>query len=750
MHDVTQQGAPQTNIVMLDGNAAAIPRMSEQELLSRRFVWPQSRASTAAWETDRAVLEALQTCQGAILRDFTLAGVETLFRLRALQLLAREPRLDLPSVAIMASGEPDAALVPGLGRRIASSWPFASVVFVAGGDAATALKAEHLTVVAPVEAERLGYDELLALPGAVSKASAEQGVGVHIQPMWGRCGSSTAFANELDTLIDAGLFVLRVYIDHERRFGPTARRLFSQLVPENSIDGAPHLESLASASDAGGQAVGDEFAGFHHSVATRTRSAIVDPVAAQLAQRAEAAIVNHAVNVGFAARACPQARLVLDTHDYLTRNAVERARGAGNKKAFPDCRTLRRHVALETRLWRAADVCSTVSHDEEKRVRRHNAHCLMVFPQPYVRPWSDPGRDAQWDIMLVADQHYFNVNSVAWFLEEVVSKSERLKTTRICVVGQVRRALEPLWAKKLPNVKWLGFVQDLDETRATSRVAVCPDRGGTGISVKTLSALAAGQALVATSQAFRGLPASVAATVSVCDDAKGMAQDLIALLDDPDKLHERGENALRARKILQYAGSYAAAMEMARSRENAVARKNLIEEFSKPEPVSSKLAEVRKGVIRLGFEKGGAAAPLLRPYWHNGERWGRWTDGETASLSFPRAWLRDAVEIEIRFIDAKYATNVALLCDGRRLTRENLSTRDRAAYVRVDEALKQGSEHATFEFRVASEHCPKDCGFSPDDRVLGMGLRSFSIVLTQRARWKLRLKQALIGRLGRR
>ncbi len=749
MHDVTQRGASQTNIVILDGNEAAIPPLSEQKLSRRRFVWPQDRASTAGWETDRAVLQALKNREGVVSRDFTLAGVETLFRLRALQLLAREPRLDLPSVVFIASGERGAALVPGLGRRIATSWPLASVVFVADGDAATALTAERLTVVAPAEAERLGYDKLLALPGAVSTASAEQGVGVHIQPMWGRCGSSTAFANELDTLIDAGLFVLRVYIDHERRFGPTARRLFSQLVPENSIDSAPHLESLASASDAGGQAVGDEFAGFHHSVATRTRSDIVDPVAAQLAQRAEAAIVNHAVNVGFAARVCPQARLVLDTHDYLTRNAVERARGAGNKKAFPDCGALRRHAALETRLWQAADVCTTVSHDEEKRVRRHNAHCLMVFPQPYVRPWSDPGRAAQWDIMLVADQHYFNVNSVAWFLEEVVSKSERLKTSRICVVGQVRRALEPLWAKKLPNVKWLGFVQDLDETRAMSRVAVCPDRGGTGISVKTLSALAAGQALVATSQAFRGLPASVAATVSVCDDAKAMAQDLIALLDDPDKLHERGENALRALKILQYAGSYAAAMEIAR-RENSVARKNLVEEFSKPESVASKPAEVRKGVMRLGFEKGAAAAPFLRPFWHNGERWGRWTDGETASLSFPRSWLRDAIEIEIRFIDAKYATNVALFCDGRRLTRENLSTRDRAAYVRVDEAMKQGSEDANFEFRVASEHCPKDCGFSPDDRVLGMGLRSFSIVLTQRARWKLRLKQALIGRLGRR
>jgi hypothetical protein len=750
MQEAAKQRAASMNIVVLHGDDKPASPFNEVDTSARRFPWPQTGSIICDWDMEGCVLEALRTSDGVIMRDFTLAGVETLFRLRALQLLTPEPRLNLPSAIFIAEAETIALLVPGLCRRIASSWPFASVVFVAEGAAGAALGAEGLPVVSLSEAERLGYAGLLAMPGAISAAAADQAIGVHIQPLWGRCGSSTAFANELDTLIDAGLFVLRVFIDHERRFGATTLRQFPQFVAENTIDSGPHLESLAAAREIGAPLQGDEFSAFFHSATTRTRSSIVDSVAARLARRAQTAIVNHAVNVGFAGKVCPEARIVLDTHDYLTRNAVERVRGVAGAKAFPDCAAMRRHVALEQRLWQAADACTTVSQDEEKRIRRHNAHCLMVFPKPYVKPWNDPGSDAEWDILLVADQHFFNVSSVSWFLEEVVSRNARLKTARIAIVGQVRRRLEPLWTQKLPNVKWLGFVHDLEETRATTRVAVCPDRAGTGISVKALTALAAGQPLVATSAAFRGMPDDVAATVSVFDDPKAMARDLIALMDDPEKLRARRDNVLRAREILQHAASYATAVDEARCREGAVARQALIDDFSRLEPVAPEHPEIRNGVIRLGFEQGGAAEPFIGVGWHNGERWGRWIDGKSALLSIPRAWLRDAVEIEIRFIDAKFTTGVALFYDGRRLTRANLTTRDRAAYVSVDAALKTGSEMATFDFMVESEHCPTELGFWSDTRVLGLGLRSFSIATTQTARWKLRAKQALIGRLGRR
>jgi hypothetical protein len=375
----------------------------------------------------------------------------------------------------------------------------------------------------------------------------------------------------------------------------------------------------------------------------------------------------------------------------------------------------------------------------------------MVFPEPYVKSWSDPGDKAEWDLLLVADKHFFNVNSVAWFLEDVVSKDERLQKMRIGIVGQVGQILEKAWSRKLPNVKWLGFVHDLDATRALSRIAVCPDRGGTGVSVKMLSALAAGQPLVATSTAFRGLPADIVNGAPICDDAQAMIVDLNALVGDRDKLRARSESARQTYAMLKYAGSYATAMEMARDRAGAAARQALIAEFTKDEaPAPPSRPATVGAVLPLGFEIGGAATPLLGPGWHNGERWGRWTDGASALLTFPRAWLAGAVEIEVRLVDSKRPNPVAIFCDGRQVTPANLSTRHRAAYLRVDPEMTSGGEMVTIEFRAGSEFCPKDCQGSADERVLGLGLRSFSIAFSQQARWKLRLKQAVIGPFGRR
>src|ERR1019366_9101535 len=137
-----------------------------------------------------------------------------------------------------------------------------------------------------------------------------------------------------------------------------------------------------------------------------------------------------------------EARVVLETHDYLSRAAISRARQARDWKAFPNFGTLRRYVALEHRLWEAADVCTTLSLDEEKRLRRYSSHCLHVLPKAYAKPWNDPGANANWDLLLVGDEHFFNINSFEWFLEQVVERNEPLRRVRIAVVGHIKHQLE--------------------------------------------------------------------------------------------------------------------------------------------------------------------------------------------------------------------------------------------------------------------------------------------------------------------
>jgi hypothetical protein len=127
---------------------------------------------------DRRVLGALGDCDGTVLRDFSLFGLDSLFRLRAIQLQSRQACLDMPSVVFVGSETAD-RILPGFGRRVASSWPFKSVIFVADGEASAALAAEGLPVVGVLRAMLIGVDGLLDHPdAATSQATGDQGIGL--------------------------------------------------------------------------------------------------------------------------------------------------------------------------------------------------------------------------------------------------------------------------------------------------------------------------------------------------------------------------------------------------------------------------------------------------------------------------------------------------------------------------------------------------------------------------------------------
>lgn len=628
MLNVRETSFNRTDIVCLNGGVR-----DRSLALPPGISWPCQRAVLRHdWRHDEAVLENLRGHRAVVLQNFALSDIETLFRLRALQLLDGESRLDTPCLAFVHEPENNEWPAPGLRRRIAGSWPLRSLLFVAEGAAADWLNAEGIPVVRPSEIHEHGIDAFLQDSRAIhSCATREQAIGVHIQPMWSRCGSSTAFANEIDCLVDRSLFTIRIYIDHERRAGDTTKRYFAKILPQNLLDAGPCLETIACAQadwNSGAQQppprladllswfrrtglARNEYHNFAETVRRRTLCKIQDDVIAALAARAKVAIVNHAINIGFAARVCADAKLVLDTHDYLTRGAVERARSGGHRRAFPNYATLRRHAELESRLWKMADICTAVSESEERRIRRHAAQCLLVLPKPYVKAWRDPGEDAEWDILVVADHHHFNIRSVSWFLEKVVSPSPRLRKMRVAIVGKVREGLESEWTKRLANVKWLGYVRDLDSLRARSKIAVCPDQAGTGISVKVLTALAAGQPIVATPVALRGLPADILC-IHATNSAEEMARDIVDLVDNPSDRVIRREGVKNVLAQLQRTNSYQVAIEHAQMRSpiTIAARQGLLFEQRVVRPLSR---DAGNGYDRPGVDTRSPQMPEPHP-----------------------------------------------------------------------------------------------------------------------------------------
>jgi hypothetical protein len=718
-------------ITLLRVGANSTPLISDEQR-GAAVVWKADRASVGRdWSAERSVLSTLSAADGVVLDGFGLDAIDTVFRLRALQLLADKGPLGIPSVLFISDNTPPSHLAPGLKGRLAASWPFQSVLFVAEGAAAERLEAEGVDSVSPRLAEQLGLEALFAHPAALAScAQPDQAVALHIQPLWGRCGSSTAFANEIDCLNEAGAFTARIFIDHERRFGGTLSRDFAQLIPENVIDAGPCVDAVACPRIHLPTAADESQAdAFERVVRLRTQAVIHDDVVAALAKRADVAIVNHAINVAFAARVSPKAKLVVDTHDYLTRGALERARLTDARQAFPDYRSLRRHLALEARLWRAADVCATVSHAEEARIRRHAPQTLMVFPRPYVKAWSEPGPDATWDLLIVADEHIFNVQSVDWFLQAVVTPNPALRDLRIAIAGQVRRRLEAVWADRLPNVKWLGFVRDLDEMRNRSRLAVCPDRAGTGVSVKALCAIAAGQPMVATSVGLRGMPPSVLEAIPPADTAQAMAHDIEQLIADPRRRAARRDGSHKARDILQVTGSYKAAIELARRPIEAVgeARRALLDEFGAA-AAADPAATVARTVF-FSFASDGGVEPYLGDGWHEPEVWGRWMDGQRSSLRLPAAWFDQPQMLQFDFLPCDHPVRLEIACRGRTLSAPDLSTSRASTRIQIDPSLLDGTGDAvTLTFTVGAPYCAHEHDGGHDERIRGAGLKAVALI----------------------
>lgn len=137
------------------------------------------------------------------------------------------------------------------------------------------------------------------------------------------------------------------------------------------------------------------------------------------------------------------------------------------------------------------------------------------------------------DFLFVGQSTDPNSAAIKWFLEQVwpllAGGGYQLK-----VVGQIdlliRRDMPELFARF--NSHFTGPVEDLAPYYRTARCVFAPMISGTGISIKTVEALALGKPFVGTSKAYRGMPMEriERAGLRAHDTAQGFADALVQAL----------------------------------------------------------------------------------------------------------------------------------------------------------------------------------------------------------------------------
>ena len=249
-------------------------------------------------------------------------------------------------------------------------------------------------------------------------------------------------------------------------------------------------------------------------------------------------------------------KILLDSHDLQARQFTIMNEG------MPWLRPLasyERMLAQELAWMRKADALLHLNAEEDGAflaLLPEKDHVLVYPPVPPV-PTGPGGAE----IVLVSSRNRANVESALWFLREDAPRAPEIVVRIYGSVDAGVRAADSALYEKYRD--WFaGRVDRIEAVYAGARLALLPTTSGTGLSIKTVEAMASGMPLVATSHAFRGMNLDPRAleNLVLADDAEHFAAALRATAAAPAPTEaERRSSATRLAYDAQFSeAAYAA------------------------------------------------------------------------------------------------------------------------------------------------------------------------------------------------
>jgi glycosyltransferase involved in cell wall biosynthesis len=353
---------------------------------------------------------------------------------------------------------------------------------------------------------------------------------------WHSCGSYEINVTQAATYRALGARVISVAVsDHlgHTPDRPNAWRAYIAATPDMPADKryytGPPLMTLLRPDYLFGeyrQLIRGNHAAYHAGLSHR---AIVPAELA--AERIDLVHCNHFFCMPFVEKMLgnKHAPVVLETQDIQADQYELR-----NERAFliPPRVTYDEMLAIELDWMRRADLMVHLNAEEDASFRRllpDKPHAL-IYPAVAPVPTGPGGGD----IIMVASANRGNVLSVEWFLSEILPRAGDVK---VGVIGNVDAALRKHNSALYERYRDLfrGRVGDVGAVYANAALVLLPTREGHGLSIKAVEALSSGLPLIATPQAFRGMPVDAAglANVTLAETAESFAAVLRAAAAKP-------------------------------------------------------------------------------------------------------------------------------------------------------------------------------------------------------------------------
>jgi glycosyltransferase involved in cell wall biosynthesis len=216
--------------------------------------------------------------------------------------------------------------------------------------------------------------------------------------------------------------------------------------------------------------------------------------------------------------------------------------------------TLRAGLALQTvraferKIYRDYDACTVVADRDAAVIRSlcpelpvhvvpNGIDCEAFHPTPPAEV--EPGL-----LLFTGTMDYGpNVDAIVWFVREILPLIRASEpSVHLDVVGRnPTEAVQALAAT--PGVRITGFVPSVQPHLSHAAVFVCPLREGAGMKNKMLEAMAAGKAIVTTSEGCSGIGGVDGLEYMIADDARRFAEAVIELLKAPERCRALGQSA---------------------------------------------------------------------------------------------------------------------------------------------------------------------------------------------------------------
>ncbi|MCG3118710.1 MAG: hypothetical protein ALAOOOJD_00964 [bacterium] len=195
----------------------------------------------------------------------------------------------------------------------------------------------------------------------------------------------------------------------------------------------------------------------------------------------------------------------------------------------------RKLLRLEPNLCEQFDCCVMITPEDRRRLQKMSprAHTTVIpagvdIPRSAGNVSEDPG-----NILFLASLDWPpNVDGFMWFYENVLPLVQSEEPgVRVSIIGKGQAPR--LQRLKHPNIRFIGFVNDVVPYLQAAQICIVPLFAGGGMRIKILEMLAHRKCVVSTSVGCEGIEAANGRELLIADDPTNFAKALLAVLRDP-------------------------------------------------------------------------------------------------------------------------------------------------------------------------------------------------------------------------